>query len=337
VDARIMLTGSDTDGQVAMYEADLDGNGTFETAQGTPIDLNRTYNNSTTIRGRVQDDDGDFSTTVSRSITVTQPPRNNVLRVRTQGANRNGNIEDLEGIHVIVRNSSSADTVQSDASGVATIPDLEDGTYTVEVRDELEDALGGWFDRAETHGVTSDKTITIPLFQNISLEPGDNFYRNALDWFNQVVTNLKVVGIGMPNNLQSPYRLWIDMSMAPSQQYVDDVKAGMQTWDWISFTDDENEKDYTVRFTNRSSVTRGQRLIKIRDDLSPTNRIRHGCHEISHVFMNTNEENETNEYASSLVCPPEQATQFEKGLFEILRGLKINFGEDVDMGLYEEN
>jgi len=336
-----MLTGSDTDGQVAMYEADLDGNGTFETAQGTPIDLNRTYNNSTTIRGRVQDDDGDFSTTVSRSITVTQPPRNNVLRVRTQGANRNGNIEDLEGIHVIVRNSSSADTVQSDASGVATIPDLEDGTYTVEVRDELEDALGGWFDRAETHGVTSDKTITIPLFQNISLEPGDNFYRNALDWFNQVVTNLKVVGIGMPNNLQSPYRLWIDMSTAPSQQYVDDVKAGMQTWDWISFTDDENEKDYTVRFDDNSSVTRGQRLIKIRDDITdPEERKKDGAHEISHVLMNQKEaKSGLGVYCSEPgpTCPPGRATTFEKGLFEILRGLKINFGEDVDMGLYEEN
>ena len=82
---------SDTDGTVARYEWDLDGNGSYETDTGTTRTASRAYTQTgaVTVGLRVTDNDGDTAST-TRSLTVTPGAGGVLHRNARHGADRPG-------------------------------------------------------------------------------------------------------------------------------------------------------------------------------------------------------------------------------------------------------
>lgn len=73
LEVRIQVDGDDPDGSVILFVADLNGDGDQddpEESQSRPIDVTRTFDESVTIRARVQDDDGAFSPEQLQIVTV---------------------------------------------------------------------------------------------------------------------------------------------------------------------------------------------------------------------------------------------------------------------------
>jgi len=73
LEVRIQVDGDDPDGSVILYVADLNGDGDqddLEESQSRPIGVTRTFDESVTIRARVQDDVGAFSPEEFQIITV---------------------------------------------------------------------------------------------------------------------------------------------------------------------------------------------------------------------------------------------------------------------------
>jgi len=76
LEVRIRVDGDDPDGSVILYVADLNGDGDQDDlgeSQSRPIDVTRTFDESVTIRARVQDDVGAFSPQRFEDITVQRP------------------------------------------------------------------------------------------------------------------------------------------------------------------------------------------------------------------------------------------------------------------------
>jgi YD repeat-containing protein len=69
----IDATATDSDGTIAKYEFDLDGNGTFEKDNGTTPKTTATFTVTTTVGARVTDNEGGQTV---KTVTVTLPPLN---------------------------------------------------------------------------------------------------------------------------------------------------------------------------------------------------------------------------------------------------------------------
>lgn len=75
LETRIQLhNANDPDGDVSLYQLDLNGDGDYndkqDIEQTTPIDITRAFNNTTTINGRVKDNQGKPSSEQTETITV---------------------------------------------------------------------------------------------------------------------------------------------------------------------------------------------------------------------------------------------------------------------------
>ncbi len=343
------------DAQVDSVFIDTNGDGTFNIRiKGSKADTTLTYDEPGNLEttAKAQDNQGAESKEKTQTLQITDTPE---LTVNVKGASPQPGtgLVDIVDALVIAQKNGEADTARTNTSGQAILKNLEDGEYTLVVRDETNpDTIGTWYDIANPNNpvtiqVNEDTNHTVGLFPHVPLAPGDTAYQNNLDWFNKVVGNLYVVARGMPNNGKDPYRIWIHPDSLDTQEEADSVKKGILTWnglndeyDYARFVDDSIDSDYTLLMTDESATDRSERRIKVNETLDLKTILKHGAHEFSHVLMNQKEERSLQDLycsQSGPTCPPGKATNLELGIFTSANILKQNFGENWDMDKYSQN
>ncbi len=335
---------------------DTNGNGNYNIRiKGNTIDTTLTYEEPGDIQtaAKAQDNQGKSTPPTTQTLQITDTPE---LTVNVKGASPQPDVGlvDIVNALVIAQKNGEADSTRTNTNGQATIPNLENGEYTLIVRDETNpDTIGTWYDIANPNNphtiqINEDTNHTVGLYAHIPLHPEDTAYQNNLDWFDKITRNLGNILEREPKDGSLPLNFWIHPDSA-TQEQIQTMQDAIKKWNgpnneynYAKIVQDSTKRDYIIILTDSigAETNTKEGTIKINHRWTGENLNDLTNHELTHTYLNEAEDRtEQDIYCSQPgpACPPGKPTNLELNNFTSSVILKRTFGSNHRMDEYTNN